>query len=103
VTILDASGGRHELAQNVDIIGDIWMSDAKVDNTTNKVTIASGICKRNTICGTKTKLKIHGSVHRTVISKSSTIKDVMNVFALREVITIGRGGDFNPKKEAKRT
>jgi hypothetical protein len=87
----------------VDNIGDIRTSDAKVDKIANKVTIASGIYKRNTIYGTKTKVKIRGSVHKTVINKSSTIKDVLNVFALREVIIIGHGGDLNPKKEAKRT
>jgi len=36
-------------------------------------------------------------------SKTSTINDVLNVFALREVIAIRCGGDLNPKKEAKRT
>jgi hypothetical protein len=69
----------------------------------NKMAIVSGINNKNTIGGTKTKVKIHGSVHRTMISKTSTIKDVLNVFALREVIAIRCGGGLNPKKEAKRT
>ena len=47
------------------------MSEAKVHKTANKMVIASGILNRNTICATKTKEKIHGSVHRTVISNNS--------------------------------
>lgn len=86
----------------MDNIGDIRTSYVKVDKTANKMTIASRILNRNTICGTKTKVKIHESVHRTVISKTSTIKDVLHVFALRGN-NHGCGGDLNPKKEAKRT
>jgi hypothetical protein len=67
VTIVDASGSKHELTQNVDNIGDIKTSYAKVYDTTNKMAIASGILNRNTICGTETKVKIHRSVHITVI------------------------------------
>jgi hypothetical protein len=37
------------------------------DETTNKMAIASGILNKNTICGTETKVKIHRSVHITVI------------------------------------
>jgi len=53
-------------------IGDIRMSEAKVHKTANKMVIASGILNRNTICATKTKEKIHGSVHRMVISNNSS-------------------------------
>jgi hypothetical protein len=86
----------------VNNIGDVRTSYAKVAKIANKMTIASEIRNRN-IGGTKTKVKIHGSVHRTVISKTNTIKDVLNVFALSVVIAIRCGGDLNPKKEAKRT
>jgi len=55
----------------VDNIGDIRMSEAKVHKTANKMVIASGILNRNTICATKKKKKIHGSVHRTVICNNS--------------------------------
>jgi purine-nucleoside phosphorylase len=81
----------------VDNIGDIRTSYAKVD----KMTIVSEILNSNTICGTKSKVKIHRSVHRTVTSKTITIKDLLNVFAVREVITIKCGGDLNPKKKLR--
>jgi hypothetical protein len=103
VTIVDSSGCRHELTQNVNNIGDVRTSYAKVDKTANKMMIASGINNMNTISDTKMKVTIHESVHRTMISKTSTIKDVLNVFALTEVIAIRCGGDLNPKEEAKRT
>jgi hypothetical protein len=67
------------------------------------MTIVSGINNKNTIGGMKTKVKIHVSVHRMVISKTSMIKDVQNVFVLREIIDIRCGGDLNPSEEAKRT
>jgi hypothetical protein len=76
-------------------IGYIRTSYAKADKTANKMAITSGICNRNTIDVTKTKVKIHGSVHRTVIGKTNTIKEVLNVFALGEVIAIRCGGDLN--------
>ena len=68
VNIVDASGGRHEPTQDVDGIGDTRTSDTKVDRTANKMAIASGIRKEDTICGMKTKVKLHGSVHRAVIN-----------------------------------
>jgi hypothetical protein len=103
VTIVDGSGCRNELTRNVNNIGDIRTSYVKVDKTTNKMAIASGILNRNTIGDMKTKVKINGSVRRMMISKASTFKDVLNAFVLREVIAIRCGSDLNPKKEAKRT
>jgi hypothetical protein len=102
-TIVDGSGSRHELTQNVDNVGDIRTNYTKIDNTANKMAIVSGILNRSTICGTKTKVKIHRSGHRMVINKIHTIKNVLNVFVWREVVAIRCGGDFNPMKEAKRT
>jgi hypothetical protein len=40
---------------------------AEIDTATNEVTIASGILRRDTVCGTKTSVKLHRSVHRAVI------------------------------------
>jgi hypothetical protein len=97
MSIVDTSGSRHELTQNVNNIEYIRTSDANVDKTANKMAIASGILNRNTIYGAKTKVKIHGSAHKTVISETNMI-DVMNVYALRKVIAIMCGGDLNPKK-----
>lgn len=85
----------------MDSIGDIRTSYVKVDKTANKMTIASRILNRNTICGTKTKVKIHGSVHKMLISKTSTIKDVLHVFALREVITMGVEVTSIPRKKLR--
>jgi len=52
VTIVDGSGSRHELAEDVNGIRDIRTSDAKVHKAAHKVAIASGILKRNTVSGT---------------------------------------------------
>jgi hypothetical protein len=49
---------------------------------TDEVMVASGIPKRDTVCCTKTSVKLHRSVHRTVISETDTIK-VMNVLSMR--------------------
>lgn len=99
--MVDASGSKHELTQNVDSIGDIRMSYAKVDKTASNMAMASGILNRNTICGTKTKVKIHESVHRTVINKTSTIKEILNVFVLERLIAIRCGGDLIPRKKLR--
>jgi hypothetical protein len=65
--------------------------------------IASGILKRNTVCGTKASVKLHESVHRAVISETHTIKKIMNVLFLGEVVVVKCRCDLNPKKVTKRT
>jgi hypothetical protein len=103
MVVVDTGGSGHKLTQDVNGIGNVRTSDAKIDKTTDKVTIASGILKRNTVCGTKTSVKLHGSVHRVVISETRTIKKIMNILPLGEVVVIDCGCDLNPKKLTKRT
>jgi hypothetical protein len=100
--VMDTGEGGHELTQDVNDIRNVRTSDAEIDKTTDKVTIASGILKRNTVCGTKMSVKLHRSVHRAMISKTCTIKKIMNIFALGEIIVIKCRCDLNPKKVAKR-
>jgi hypothetical protein len=56
-------GSGHELTQAVNDIRNVKKSDAKINKTTDKMTVASGIVKRNTVYGTKTSVKLHRSVH----------------------------------------
>jgi hypothetical protein len=63
--VVDTGGSGHELTQDVNGIRNVKTSDAKTDKTTDEVTIASGILKWNTICGTKTSVKLHKSVQRS--------------------------------------
>src|SRR5438105_5531035 len=77
VTIVDASGSRHELTQNVNGIGYIRTSDAKIDKAADKMAIASRIRKRNTVSGTETEGELHGGVHSTVISRADTAKEIL--------------------------
>jgi hypothetical protein len=83
-------------------IRNVRKSDVKIDKTTDEVPIASGILKRNTVCYTKTSVKLHRSVHRAVISETRTIKKIMNVLSLGEVVDVRCGCHFNPKKVANR-
>jgi hypothetical protein len=101
--VVDIGVSGHKLTQYVDDIGNVRMSDVEIDKTTNKVTIASGILKRNTVCSTKASMKLHGSVHRAVISETRTIKKIMNVLSLGEVVAVRCGCDLIPKKVTKRT
>jgi hypothetical protein len=100
--VVDTSGGGHELTQDVNDIRNVRTSDAEIDKATDEVTIASGILKRDTVCGTKMSVKLHRSVHKAVISKTDTVKKIINVFSLGEVVAIRCGCDLNPKKVAKR-
>jgi hypothetical protein len=54
MTIVDTGVSGHELTQNVNDIRNIRTSYVKIDKATDKVMIASGILKRDTICGMKT-------------------------------------------------
>jgi hypothetical protein len=53
MTVVDTSGTRYELTQNVNDIRNVRISDAKIDKVTDEMTIVSGILKRDTVCGTK--------------------------------------------------
>jgi hypothetical protein len=101
MTVVNTGGSGHELTQNVNGIRNIRTSYAKIDKAADKVTMASVILKRNTICGTKTSVKLHRSVHRAVISETSMIKKIMNVLSLGEIVAIRCGSDLYPKKVAK--
>jgi hypothetical protein len=103
MTVVNTGGSGHELSQNVNDIRNIRTSYTKIDKVANKVTIASGILKRNTICDTKTSVKLHRSVHRAVISETSTIKKIMNVLSLGEIVAVRCGSDLYLKKLAKGT
>jgi hypothetical protein len=93
----------HELSQDVNGIRNIRTSYTKIDKAVDKVTIASGILKRDTTCGTKTSVTLHRGVHRAMISETSTIKKIMNVLCLGEVVAVRCGSDLYPKKVAERT
>jgi hypothetical protein len=79
-------------------IRNVRTSDAKIDKATDEMMIASGILKRDTVCGTKVSVKLHRSVHRAMISKTGTVKKIINVLSLREVVAIRCGCGLNPKK-----
>jgi hypothetical protein len=103
MTVMDTGGSRHELTQNVNSIRNIKTSYAKIDKVVDKVMIASGILKRDTICGMKMSVKLHRSLHKAVISETSTIKKIMNVLSLGEIVAVRCGSDLYPKKVTKGT
>jgi hypothetical protein len=49
--VVDTSGSEHELTQDVNGIRNIRTSDAEINKAIDEVTIASGILKRDTVCG----------------------------------------------------
>jgi hypothetical protein len=71
--VVDTGGSGHELTQAVNVKRNVKKSDAKIDKTINEMTVASGIVKRNTVCGTEMSVKLHRSVHRAVINKAHMI------------------------------
>jgi hypothetical protein len=87
----------------VNDIRNVKTSDAEIDKIIDNVMVASGILKRNTVCGTKTSVKLHSCVHKAVISKTSTIRKIMNVLSQEEVAAVRCGCDLYFKKVAERT
>jgi hypothetical protein len=71
MTIVDTGGGGHELIKDVNGIRNVRMSDAEIDKATDEVMITSGIPKRDTVCGTKTSVKLHRSVHIAWLVRST--------------------------------
>jgi hypothetical protein len=84
-------------------IRNIRTSDSKINKTPNKMAITCGIRKRITISRTELNIKLHRSINRALIPKSSTSKKILNVLFLRDRKAIRSGGNLNPKKIAKRT
>jgi len=78
-------GCRDKLTQNVNNMGDVRTSDPKVDETTNKMQVASRIGKRLTISGSQLNTKLHGCVNCAVIGESNTREKILNVLHLGEV------------------
>jgi hypothetical protein len=62
----------------------------------------SRILKRLTISGCKMNIEFHGSLSSLVISKRSSIENIMNILLLRQKEPL-RCGDLNPKKVHQRT
>jgi hypothetical protein len=103
MTIVDLSGSRNKLTQNMYRLWNVRPSDTKVNKTPNNVMIMSRILKRLTISGFKVNIKLHGSLSSPVISKRSLIKKIWKRLFLRQKEPLRHGGDLNPKKIPQRT
>jgi hypothetical protein len=74
VTIVDLSGSRNKLTQNMYKVWNVRSTDTKVNKTPYNMTIMSRILKRFTISGHKVNIELHGSLNNPVISKRSRDK-----------------------------
>jgi hypothetical protein len=102
VTIVDLSGSRNKLTQNMYRVRNIWSSDTKVKNTPNNVMIMSRILMRLTITGCKVNIELHRSLNGPMISNRSSIKKILNILLLRQKEPLGYGENLNPKKVSQR-
>jgi hypothetical protein len=102
VTIVDLSGSRNKLTQNMYRVWNVRSSDTKVNKTPYNMMITSRTLKRFIISGHKVNIELHGSLSSQVISKRSMIKKILNILLLRQKEPIRRGGDLNPKKVPQR-
>jgi hypothetical protein len=66
------------------------------------VTITSRILKRLTINECKVNIELHGSLSSLIISKRSSIKDILNTLLLRQKEPLRCERDLNPKKVPQR-
>jgi hypothetical protein len=103
VTIVDLSGSKNKLTQNMYIVWNVRSSGTKVNKTPYNVTTTSRILKRLTISRCKMNIEIHGSLSSPVISKRSSIEKILNILLLRQKEPLIRGGDLNPKKVPQMT
>jgi hypothetical protein len=87
----------------MDMIGYIWESERKIDKAPNKMTIARQIRERITIRSAKLYIELHKSLDSALITKSSTSKEILDIFFLGDIKSIKSGGNLNPNKVAKRT
>ena len=79
-------GAKTKLTRNVNSMGNVRTSD-KVDETPNKMPVASRISKRLTISGPQLNTKLHGCVNCAVIGEGSTKGKILNVLLLVEEVS----------------
>jgi hypothetical protein len=103
VTIVDLSGSRNKLTQNMYRVQNSRSSDTKVNKTPYNVTITSRILKRLTISVCKVNIKLHMSLSSLVFDKRSSIEKILNILLLRQKELLRHGGDLNPKEVPQRT
>jgi hypothetical protein len=103
MAIVDLSGSRNKLTQNMYRIRNVRSSDTKINKTPYNVTIMSRILKRHTISGCKVNIELHGSLSSPVISKRSSIEKILYILLLRQKEPLRRGRDLNPKEVSQRT
>jgi hypothetical protein len=84
-------------------IGYIGSSDSKIGKASNKMAITRRIRKRVTIRSMKLDTELHRSLNSAIITKSSTSKEILDIFFLGDIKAIQGGGNLNPKKVAKMT
>jgi hypothetical protein len=83
MTIVDLSGSRNKLTQNMHRIRNVRSSDTKINKTLYNVTIMSRILKRLMISGCKVNIELHGSLRSLLISKRCSIKKILDILLLR--------------------
>jgi 2C-methyl-D-erythritol 2,4-cyclodiphosphate synthase len=98
VTILNLSESRDKLTHNMYKIGNVRLSDAKINKTPYNVTITSSILKMLTISGSKVNIKLHESLNILLISERGSIKKILNILLLRQKELFSGGGELNSKK-----
>jgi hypothetical protein len=103
MTIVDLSRNKNKLTQNMYRIRNVGSSDTKINQTPDNVMIMSKILKRLTISGCKVNIELHGSLNSLVISKRSSIENILNVLLLRKKEPLRHERDLNPKKVSQRT
>jgi hypothetical protein len=102
MVIVDLSGSRNKLTQNMYKIRNVRSSDTKINKTPYNVTIMSRILKRLTNSGCKVNIELHECLNSPVISKSSSIEKILNILLLRQKEPLRRGRDLNPKEVLQR-
>jgi hypothetical protein len=84
-------------------IRNIWMSNNRIDETVDKMSMASWIRERIPIRSTKRNIELHGSLNSMLISKSGTSKKILNISFLGDKETMRDRRNLSPKKLTKQT
>jgi hypothetical protein len=103
MTVVDLSGSRNKLTQNMYKVQNVWSSDTKLNKTPYNVMITNRILKRLIVSECKVNIKLHGSLNGPVINKRSSIEKIINILLLRQKEPLRHGGDLNYKKVPQRT
>ena len=99
--IMRRGRSKDKLANNVNSIRDIWVSNGEVDKTPNQLAVQGGVIQRCTIRRSESRVGLKRCATCLVVCESCLSEKIRCTFSLRKRIPLGGRSDFKSQKLIK--